>query len=274
MSGSVLQDIAIVSHVNLFLQEGKIDHEFFRSNSVILSCTRVVFFQVATIPVINRKIREVFAVNPKDWFMRIQHEGCMGLSLHYLHSKNPTLDHEDAGLVGGGGHWLICAKFKQEHQYWYGEWDSAKKVSPELSGWAVSYVNYLTRKDNPFVTPSLLESKDRLGSALDRVIEFTDRNQMIRWKPGFIEAKAELDAISTDQRGYFNDMIPKGVGNPIARRLLVAAAKSDRFGGMGSWNEFDSDSVDQYPLYKEISVELYDAMCQAYSVGTNRLYEE
>lgn len=274
MNGSLAQAIALVTYGNVFLRTGEIDPRFFPTNSTFTYCASVSFIEINNIPIINLKSEHIFAINPNEWFIRLKHEGCIRLSLHYLHSRKLLEDHQNAGFVGGGGHWLICTWNKTESHYWNDEWGRAKELSPEKNGWAVRYINYLKKKETPIATPGLFETKLALASALDRVIEFADRNKLSDWKSIFAAAKAELYEKEPGEHKYYSDMVPPGEGNQEARRLLLAAAKSNHFGGMGSWNDQGFDSEEEYKKFGAVSAALYDAMCHAFVAGVNRFYSE
>src|SRR5207247_7028180 len=84
----------------------------------------------------------VIAEDPVKWFDYLRKGNCTGLRYRYQHSKDEfsIADHYLAGMVGGGGEWLMEALYDSKSAIWNSFWDAENPDRPDNKIWRVSYM--------------------------------------------------------------------------------------------------------------------------------------
>lgn len=132
MTGILAQVIALTSYGNAFLQAGELTEDFFPSHSTFQFCNKVDFKNFRK-RIFSSSPQEVQVANdPNEWFRSLKKSGCKKIRLFYqpTDSKEPTPDHKLAGLVGGGGTWMIETIYGRYSHYWFNRWEVTKKRGP------------------------------------------------------------------------------------------------------------------------------------------------
>ena len=147
MKQSIAQIIALVNYGNQYIlnsDEPLNQLSFTLDHSTAQFHSSIEFHK--TLPRRGEKVSEILATNPQLWFELLVARNIRGLVLHYAHSENEEEDWELAGMVGGGGRWLIEA-FKEENS---DIWEAQQYViddGTETSSWKSVY--YLIAEDFP-----------------------------------------------------------------------------------------------------------------------------
>lgn len=271
MTGILAQVIALTSYGNAFLQAGELTEDFFPSHSTFQFCNKVDFKNFRK-RIFSSSPQEVQVANdPNEWFRSLKKSGCKKIRLFYqpTDSKEPTPDHKLAGLVGGGGTWMIETIYGRYSHYWFNRWEVTKKEDPDGKIWSVSYA--MTDKDQPVtdVRKDIRETYSLLEQSLIAIADFADARQLSAWADVFKKARAILN--STDPAGeyYHHDLLVEKHYSLITRQLLFAAGAAWVFGGMGSWNDLGFDTAEDNKKYDEVSAGLYAAINQSVLAAVN-----
>jgi len=102
--------------------------------------------------------------------------------------------------------------------------------------------------------PSVADATRALDAALDALVVLGTRHNMMQWTGYFEGVLANLRA------GSQADWRLVASTNVEVRALATAAAMSDVFAGMGSWNDFYLDDAGAERERDTLSGRLYDAM--------------
>src|SRR3569833_801930 len=149
MNGILAQLVSLTSHGNAFLKGNDDIENFYPGNSTFQFCNKVNFVNFKK-PLFSSTPKEVqVADNPIEWFRRLKKQGCKGLRLFYEPTQAPpagTPDHKFAGMVGGGGTWMIETMYGKFSHYWFNRWQVTQKDDAR-SVWSVSYG--MIDKDQP-----------------------------------------------------------------------------------------------------------------------------
>jgi hypothetical protein len=265
MTGILAQVISLTSYGNAFLQAGELTEDFYPSHSTFQFCNKVDFKNFLK-RIFSSSPREVLMANdPNEWFRVLKKNGCKKIRLFYqpTDNKEPIPDYKLAGLVGGGGTWMIETIYGRYSHYWFNRWEVTKKDDPDGKIWSVSYA--MTDKDQPVtdVQKDIRETSSLLEQSLIAIADFADVQQLSAWGDVFKKARAVLN--STDPAGdyYHHDLLVEKHYSLIARQLLFAAGAAWVFGGMGSWNDLGFDTVEDNKKYDEVSAGLYAAINQS-----------
>src|SRR6185295_15945004 len=83
----------------------------------------------------------LLARDPGDWFRLLKKDGCKKIRLYYHPAENQPSgeEHKLAGLVGGGGTWMIETIYRRHSNYWFNRWEVTNKDDPKGRIWSVSY---------------------------------------------------------------------------------------------------------------------------------------
>jgi len=280
MTGILAQLVALTSYGNAYLQDGEDIGSFFPANSTFQFCSKVDFVNFKKSVLSSRPKEVKVADDPLQWFQGLKKQGCKRLRLFYTPSENTptkTPDHKLAGMVGGGGTWMIETIYGKFSHYWFNRWQVTQKddLRPSVDGppdrpvWSVSYGRI--DKDQP-VTDKQFHIKDTsslLEQSLKAIAGFAESQHLPSWAETFNKARSILDSINPIQDYYHQDLLVEKHYSLEARQLLAAAGAAWVFGGMGSWNDlvFDSENINK--TYDERSAQLYNAINQAVQAVAN-----
>jgi hypothetical protein len=265
MTGILAQVISLTSYGNAFLQAGELIEDFFPSHSTFQHCNKVDFKNFRKRIFSSSPQEAPVANDPNEWFRFLKKGGCKKIRLFYqpTGNKDPTPDHMLAGMVGGGGTWMIETVYGRYSHYWFNRWEVTKKDDPGGKIWSVSYA--MTDKDQPVtdVRKDIRETCSLLEQSLIAITEFADARQLSGWAGVFKKASAILN--STDPAGdyYHHDLLVEKHYPLIARQLLFAAGAAWVFGGMGSWNDLVFETPEDNKRYDDVSAGLYAAINQS-----------
>src|SRR5262249_10583126 len=108
MNGEIAQMVALTCHGNALLR-GLPGAAFFPLNSTFQHCDQVSFVELYT-RLFRRPGEKEVAETPDQWFQYLQRLGARGLRLSCTPQNEPNFsDRETAGMVGGGGIWVLEA---------------------------------------------------------------------------------------------------------------------------------------------------------------------
>ncbi len=254
MNKEILQIIFLTSHSKAFL-EGKIKGMY--KNPPLAYNYRNIRF-VSHLPSDDEnEARLVLAKNPNDWLAFLHQEGVLKLHLTYQPSEE-LIQKASRPLISSvkGRHWHVITEKENGCDVWRCKWqlDARKEV--------MSYY-YLFLSDvllGEFNFPSLEMSKLYLKEILNDLVTFTIKNELANWTTVFKKALRSLDSKKASDL-IAPDILPSGCYSLAARQVLSACAIAWVFGGMGSWN--DVTHVHDYDLYRRLSANLYNTICDS-----------
>ncbi|MBN9380205.1 MAG: hypothetical protein J0H74_05540 [Chitinophagaceae bacterium] len=265
MTGILAQVISLTSYGNAFLQADEFAEDFYPSNSTFQFCNKVDFKNFRK-RIFSSSPREVPVANdPNEWFRFLKKDGCKKIRLYYQPAgkKEPAPDHKLAGLVGGGGTWMIETIYGRYSHYWFNRWEVTKKDDPDRKIWSVSYA--MTDKDQPVtdVQMDIRETYSQLEESLIAITDFADAQQLSDWAVVFKKARAVLNSTDPARDYYHQDLLVEKHYSLIARQLLFATGAAWVFGGMGSWNDLGFNTEEDNKKYDDVSAGLYAAINQS-----------
>ena len=278
MVGPIAQAVALVCYGNEFLKTG--NDYFDNANSTMLFCKEVKFCAAQSPNFIDRilrgkkeKIKIEIGSNINNWFVYLKDNGTKKLLLHYTKSDESKFSNRmTAGLIGGGGRWLIEAFNGNSSEFWEANWEVGDQDDPERKIWKVNYYR-IAENHKPMIHQhnSMDGVKENLLEALGECNDFALQHDL----DGFANCfKSATEALlnNDDNACYHKDLTPKKVQNDLCESILCACQLAWVFGGMGSWNDLWFEGEAQVH-YSEISNKLYYLICDAIPKSTNSLYK-
>jgi hypothetical protein len=265
MVGTLAQLIAIISYGNAALigRSSSLPH----TNSTFQFCNRIEF--VATQRNWFTTREQLVADSPDRWFAYLRNQECKGLRLVYLSTKDTSVpEHMMAGLVGGGGRWLIAADTKDRSDYWEGDWQVTAKDAPDRRIWSVRYRRVAAPQIARRPPAELPEVSRELRGILTEIRDFAQRQNLDNFAKCFLSG---LDCLESDNplaQIYHTDLVPSDWYSLPAQRLLAACSVAWVFGGMGSWNDLGFAGEDN-ATYEKLSKMLYAAIINGIVSATN-----
>lgn len=260
MIGNIEQMVALVSHGNDFLRTGRMDPTFSPGYSVFLYCNRVDFRVVTKRRLFFKGKESVVAGDPNGWFKYLREGRFDTLHFKYTHSKEETMpDFALAGMVGGGGKWMIQAISGNEFVLWNEYWDAQPDRQDEEI-WAVTYFTDGKRHEYKPVRYDVVANLSRLESALIEISEFARSKALDWWAEIFDKALVRSRESLGENNHNENDLIVGTNYSAEQKRLMAVAAAAWVFGGMGSWNDIAFESEEDQNQYMLVSNGLYDAI--------------
>jgi hypothetical protein len=271
MTGIVAQLISLVSFGNDFLINGKLSVDYLQNNTTFQFCNLVDFRENKKTYFFSKTKEIVISNNPIDWFQYLKDHGCKKLRLYYKHSKEQASvkDHQLAGLVGGGGVWLIEAVYKDYSNYWLNSWAVTNQNARDRKIWSVNYTLVLSGIETSDIRIDLTEAKSRLSSTLIEIAGFAYSQKLDSWGSQFVKANKTFESPNPNENLYDKDLIVSANYSLISQQVLFSAGSAWVFGGMGSWNDLSFDKKEDNEKYDNLSAKLYDTIIEGIIAAVN-----
>jgi hypothetical protein len=265
MTGIHAQLISLASYGNAFLQAGELSDDFYPMHSSFQFCNSVDFKSLKKSFFSSAPKEVLLARDPGDWFRLLKKDGCRKIRLYYHRAENEPSgeEHKLAGMVGGGGTWMIETIYRRHSNYWFNRWEVTNKEDPKGKIWSVSYGMIDKAQPTTDTQPDIREVHSLLDQALAAIADFADRQQLPEWAKVFKKARAILSNDLPESAYYRQDLLVDKHYSLIARQVLSAAGTAWVFGGMGSWNDLGFNTVEENKTYNEVSAGLYAAINQS-----------
>ncbi|MGC9779751.1 MAG: hypothetical protein HZR80_10955 [Candidatus Heimdallarchaeota archaeon] len=211
---------------------------------------------VAKLPQEQLIKKDIIAENPNDWFKYLKKEKFIRLHLTYQPSAYISSKARLKSVSDNkGSHWHIIAEKEEKCDIWKSKWQSE-------SGELMSYY-FLMIKDLDLGSvnfPTIETTKLYLKEILNDLVEFTKKNELTNWIEVFQNALNYL-SIENPSKLIEDDYLPTGCYSLEAKQILAACDQAWVFGGIGSWN--DVVHVHDYDLYRRLTANLYDTLCNS-----------
>jgi hypothetical protein len=275
MTGTIAQIVSLASYGNEYLQSGVPPTPYFPANSIFRHCNTVDFRepgkQAPADPAAERAIETILADNPIQWFDLLQKEGYSKLRLYFYSSTDPgpAADHKLAGMVGGGGTWLIETLFDGYSDYWSNRWSVTQKENPDNKIWSVNYGRTHICQPISNLQIDIWQTHTQLAFALAEITGFALLKGLTEWAEVFQRSIAALSSQSPGSGYYHKDFLVEKNYSLPARQNLFAAGAAWVFGGMGTWNDLYFETEADNQKYEQVSAKLFAAINQAILAAVN-----
>ena len=271
MTGTLAQIIALTAFGNDYLKNEKVPTDFNSKNTTFQFCNKVDFREFKKSFFFSKTKEIVIANNPTDWFSYLKTDGCKHLRLYFEYSKDQSFakDHKLAGLVGGGGNWLIEAVYDNYSNYWANRWEVTNQNASDRKIWTVNYGMTVKKQHVSNLQIDNEKIKEKLRQTLTEIADFAFKQNLQSWGEQFEKSKATLDSLTPEKNYYHNDLIPIDNYSLIAKQIIYSAGSAWVFGGMGSWNDLGFESIEDNAIYDRLSEQLYSNINEAIIAGIN-----
>jgi len=239
MVGTTAQLVALTCRLNA-LRRGLPVEQFFLGHSTARFCRSIEYMRPKRrlIPWTTRKW-VVVDPTPDAWCSRLIAEGFQRACLFHTSGRKIGLsDRMTAGLVGGGGRWMLGVLWQSTADLWEAAWNVAEPDAPDHRIWSVQYG--LVAERSAIAAPPEEDCGglvSELDAALAAIEEFAFQNDLPSFGQAFRKGRDCLAASDPLSLVYHPDLVPSGLLGLAARQLLAAAQAAWVFGGMGSWND-------------------------------------
>ncbi len=262
MVGNVSQLVALVSYGNYFLRKGALQKSWIRTNTTFKYCNSVEFGTAKRFWLLELLGDTSLEANVLRWFRSLRSSGCTSLRLYYEHTQKKQIapDYKLAGLVGGGGYWLIEVVYKETSTFWAPEWHVSDPTRADRKIWQVRYHVFLENHATKNLQFDLADVKSRLAHSLTEIADFALSQKLHNWSDTFLKARAVLHSPRPSDGIFEAEMLAPDSHSLTAQQLVCCASEAWVFGAMGSWNDetFADDDVAQ--RYEDLSATLYDLL--------------
>lgn len=271
MAGTLAQLISLTTYGNAYLATGDLPADFNTTNSTFQFCKTVDFVAMKKPFFFSKPKETIVAITPTDWFKMIKKDGCKKLRLYFQNSKDQSLaqEHKLAGMVGGGGTWLIEAIHENYSDYWANRWEVKDQNDPDQRIWKVSYGLTASHDKTTNMKVNLDSIKEEMSETLVQIAAFASQLKYQGWTEQFDKARAVLSSTNPSENYYHKDLIILTNYSLTAQQVLFAAGSAWVFGGMGSWNDIGFDNKEDEKKYDELSAILYDNINQSILAAVN-----
>lgn len=265
MTGVLAQLISLTAYGNQWLRTGQLPDGFYPGSPAFKFCNTVDFREV------DGSNELLIAIDPYFWYRYLQQEGCRTLRLYYHPAKErpSAREHQLAGMIGGGGVWLIEAIFDDHSDFWSARWQVTRKDDPNNLIWSVNYGRTYVRQPTVNLQFNLAVAAAGLLGALGAILQFALQKQLGNWADFFQKAMLRLGSDTPAAGYYYEALVPEQAYSLEARRVLYTACSAWAFGGMGSWNDQYFEDPKDNQVYDEVSARLYDAINSAIVAAVN-----
>ena len=270
MNGIVTQLLSMITYGNQFLKTGELPANYYPDNVAFKFCNSVNFLHLNT-EANNTTTENIVAVDPTSWFKFLKDENCQELKAFYHPSEaneQGTPDHKLAGLVGGGGTWLIEAIYPTYSDFWAARWENNQPNNPNQNIWAVSYGRTISGTDTINFRPDVSEVSKGLKAVLTEIKAFAAHHKLTNWADIFQNALNVLNG-QKPIADFYKDIINETSYSKEALQLVYSAMTAHVFGGMGSWNDIGFEDRDDNKTYEELSFYLYGYINRGLISGIN-----
>ena len=266
MNTPLAQIVALVCHANVAARDGSAP-SFFPGSSTCQFCDRVSFdggrrgwFGLSRGP--------LDASAPDEWLAKLRPAGVVAARLRWGAASDLGFsDRMTAGLVGGGGEWLLETLADDGTSgFWLADWQVWNREAPEQRIWRVAYRVIRTSRASRPSWPAVEAATEQLRRALLEIAEFSRRMQCDPFTAAFDTALAALSR--SERTGYHRDLDPAGILTEAEARILDAVQSAYVFGGMGSWNDMGFEGAIQSD-YERLSEEAFRALNVAIVAAVN-----
>jgi hypothetical protein len=268
MDGPLAQIVALTCHGNALLR-GLTIPPFFPANT---TCTYVDSIGFAE----RRKrflgkTREVrTAETADDWLAALPKRGATGIRLLRQPRNDPHFsDRMSAGLVGGGGTWMMQVLMNSgESEFWAARWEVWNQKAPGSRIWRVTYLLLARGQTRVHTVRDLPSIKRDVRVALTDIHSFSTRKNCEGYTECFADALHVLDDPDAPVKGIYPDIAPAEILNADAGSLLKAAMRAWVFGAMGSWNDmgFEGEAREEYEI---LSDQLFNVLTEAIAAAAS-----
>ena len=265
MTGVLSQLVSLTSYGNQCISSGQFPIYYYPQHSTFQFCNKVDFLQL------KDGNESVLCPNPNSFFGYLKLSACKKVRLYYqpVGEREGAMEHQLAGMIGGGGVWLLETIYDEYSNYWSNRWLVTKKEDPDNKIWSVDYLLTHVRQPMSNLQYGLVETAAGLGAALTAIIAFAKQQNLSNWAEIFERALTRLTSVSPAGDYYHQDLIVGENYSLPARQLLFAAASAWVFGGMGSWNDLGFDKPEEQNLYVDLSARLYEWINRSIVAATN-----
>jgi hypothetical protein len=265
MTGTLAQLIALVAYGNKCIADPGTHPAFVQHHSTFQFCGKVFFTAEKKKHFFSVGKRTTVAENPQEWFRYLGLDGCQALRLYYEPSDRSSgaADHKIAGMIGGGGTWLIEAMYPKYSDFWYGEWIVSREHAADNRIWSVEYRCIEQEIDSRNLQFSIGMQREVLSKVLSEIEAFAKEIDLENFSQVFQKANAALGSAHPNQDYYHSDLLPENAYGLAEQQLLFAASHAWVFGGMGSWNDMGFEDKQIQLRYETLSSALYTAINDA-----------
>lgn len=200
-----------------------------------------------------------------DWFQVLRRAGVERLWYVTFAWDPQVLPKRHAVISAGTTASAIQVDYPEGYELWY----SRSQI------WQVAYKSLLSQRPQAMmldVEAARSDLRQKLEAAADW--EEQEFQEASHWAAQF-RAAAELLTTTLPQPPFYADLLPQDGYTLSARRLLMAAAQSNIFGGMMSRNDlgwFDDKSVQAE--YDQVRHELFEAVYTGFIAAVNSFDEK
>lgn len=271
MTGTLSQLITLTTYGNDYLINGHLPTNFYPAHKTFQFCNKVDFREFKKRFFFSKSKETIITDNPSEWFSYLKSHGCKKLRLYFEYSKDQSLakDHKLAGMVGGGGLWLMEAVYDAYSNYWQDRWEVTRKTDPGNNIWTVNYGMIVKKLPTSNLQIEQANVKEALKQTLIEIIDFARKQNLEDWVKVFDKANAILESDTPHEYYYDEKLIPINNYSLTAKQILFSAGSAWVFGGMGSWNDLGFDGKEENDLYENLSKRLYSTINQAIISATN-----
>lgn len=228
MTGILSQLIALTAYGNDYLNNDKFLTDFNSTNTAFQFCNKIDFREFKKQFFFSKQKESVVANNPTEWFQYLKTDGCKHLRLYFEYSKNQSFakDHKLAGLVGGGGSWLIEAVYHNYSNYWSNRWEVTNQDAADRKIWTVNYGMIVKKQHISNLQIDNQSIKIKLGQTLIEITDFAFKKDLKSWGEQFNKAKLTLDSLAPESNYYHTDLIPTEKYNLTAKQIIFSAGSA------------------------------------------------
>jgi hypothetical protein len=206
MNGPIAQLVALTCHGNAYLRNPGAPVGFFPGNSTCRFCDRVAFAETRRSFLFGKSRETPIAATPDAWFAHLREGHALGLRMLRQSTHRPLFtDRMTAGLVGGGGRWMLAVRHDANTRYFEADWQVWNREAPEQRIWRVVYRVAGSRSAPPPGDRPLEEVHDELHTALARIHAFAAAHDCRPFTDSFGRALESLDHPEA-RHGYHADL--------------------------------------------------------------------
>ena len=207
-----------------------------------------------------------------DWFQSLRRAGVKRLWYVTFAWSPQDLPKRHPVISVGAGVRAIQVDYPAGYELWY---SPSHNCLSNIKIWQVAYKTLSSQSPQAMmldVDATRLYLRQKLEAAAEW--EEKELQERSHWASQFRVAAKLLDDY-IPQSPFYADLLPQDGYTLSARQLLMAAAQSNIFGGMMSWNDlgwFDDKSVQA--KYEQVKHELFDAVYAGFIAAVNSFDEK